>query len=811
MRNITPLAGGVLTVASGIIASISLVGAPRRTAVATEAGLVIVEPLSEEIIRVSTMPADGLDPGPTQAISLIPDSTAWPSAVSDSEYVVTTPKLNIHVDRATGRVSFRHPDGTLILSEAEAVSNVAGRSTASFLTPSGELFFGAGERGHRLPLNGDTLSFYNRQNYGYTGSDRRISQMGISVPWIISDGGYGILFDDYSPASLTIGDTIRYNSTACHRPLSYYFVGGGDIPSTLSGLADLTGHQPLPPFWSLGYITSKYGYGNRAEALGVVDTLQSRGYPLDGMVLDLYWYGVETDMGRLEWDTVKWPDHAGMLRNLKDRGVNTVLITQPYINKKGAIDNYNLLDSLGMLTHDAGGRTHDVTTWVGEAGMLDISNPDTREWLWERLRPLTAEGVAGWWGDLGEPEVHPATIVHANGLPAEQYHNIYGNEWSRTLHDGLRADFPERRPFLMMRGGSTGLQRYGVFPWTTDVSRSWGGFQPQVKLMLSAGLSGLGYMSSDVGGFAVDPANPTDPELYLRWLQQGVFSPMLRTHAQLKPEPYHYPEVEADARRFIEMRYRWLPYNYTLAYENAAFGLPLARPLNFRNRHIASTADIEDEYMWGDEVLVAPVMRQGATSRLVTFPEGEKWVNFLHPAIRYDGGTTKRVNAPLSEMPIFVKAGSFIPLYDGTVRNTSDYDPRFLTVNYYPGKRSEYVMFDDDRKNPRSLEEGQYQLTTFRGEMTGRNLQLSLSAEGSYEGMPEFRLLTLRIPGVARPKGSVSLGDGTRMDEMVSEKAIRQYGWAYDPGTHTLSIRFPWGYTPQTVNVTGLHVIDRIK
>ena len=186
---------------------------------------------------------------------------------------------------------------------------------------------------------------------------------------------------------------------------------------------------------------------------------------------------------------------------------------------------------------------------------------------------------------LGEPEVHPQTIVHANGETASQYHNVYGNEWSRTIYEGLRRDFPQMRPMLMMRGGTAGLQRYSVFPWTTDVSRSWGGLKPQVKLMLSSGLSGLGYMSSDLGGFAVDPAHPYDPELYVRWVEAGPFTPIFRTHAQQKPEPYHYPKQKNLLKKIVRTRYEWLPYNYTLAYENASDGLPLARPLNFRGEN----------------------------------------------------------------------------------------------------------------------------------------------------------------------------------------------------------------------------------
>ena len=200
-------------------------------------------------------------------------------------------------------------------------------------------------------------------------------------------------------------------------------------------------------------------------------------------------------MGRLDWDRKKWPEPRKMLSTLKDEGVNLVAITQPYINKKGAIDNYNYLVEHGMTVRDADGNNHDVTTWVGDAGMFDVSNPQTRQWYWNRYKELTDDGISGWWGDLGEPEVHPSTIRHYNGQTAEQYHNVFGNEWCRIIYDGFKEVYPERRLLLLMRGGTAGLQRYNVFPWTTDVSRTWGGLEPQVKLMLNSGLSGLGYRS----------------------------------------------------------------------------------------------------------------------------------------------------------------------------------------------------------------------------------------------------------------------------------------------------------------------------
>ncbi|MDE5849404.1 MAG: DUF5110 domain-containing protein [Muribaculaceae bacterium] len=773
--------------------------------VITAKGMTEIIPLSNDIFRICELTSlDSPTPAATQAAETGYTHSEQELKIhtwaNGDRYVVESPTTRVEVDKKTGKVAFYDQEGELLLSEADGVKKVGDEQTLTFLTPEGDNFYGSGERGHSLTLNNSEMTLWNRANYGYTDGDERLSQANINMPYIVSDNGYGLLIDDYAKARLTLGgDTILYR-TVSKKPLSYYFINGdGTLAGATFSFTELTGKQPLPPFWTMGYITSKYGYHNQNEAYGAIDSLKQRDYPVDGMVLDLYWYGVETDMGRLEWDKKQWPDHRKMLADMNAKGIHVVPIHQPYINKTGAMDNYSLLEEKGLLTKDATGKTKDVTTWVGDAGMFDIANPSTREWMWERMKPLTAEGLSGWWGDLGEPEVHPLEIVHANGETAEEYHNVYGNEWSKMIYDGLRKDFPEMRPMLMMRGGTTGLQRYGVFPWTSDVSRSWGGLQAQNKLMLNSGLSGLGYMSNDVGGFAVDPAKPYDPELYVRWVQAGTFSPILRTHAQDRPEPYHYPAQEAIIKKFIRMRYEWLPYNYTLAYENSAFGMPLMRTLNFHgdNEDKDKYADIHDEYLWGEEVLVAPVMTPGARSRKVVFPEGT-WVDWNNPAKTYRGGTTATVGAPLNTLPLFVKAGSFIPQYPKKIENTSEYDPALLTVKYFPRKEwNNYQLFDDDRLSPTSLEDGEYQLTTFSGSKQGNEIYVNIDSEGSYKGMPETRMITLEIIGVSNPKG-VEL-DGQKLERAVSAKAIRQYGFSYDAAKRTIYVVFPYSYAKTSI------------
>lgn len=778
---------------------------PKEIQITTTGGILKITALTDNIFRVTSLPEGYKHDIPSSQSAILPPSlpgSKLQMSASPEGITLSTKTTTVKIDRNSGLLSFYNAQGTLLLDEKNGVDNSNPKDRRiSFNYPKGtDMLYGAGERGHSLALNGDTLVMYNRQNYGYTGSDPRISQMGITVPYFTSSKGYGVLFDDHTKSTLILADPIEYIAPDAIGPISYYFINGnGSMAGTAEGYAQLTGHQELPPFWALGYITSKYGYHDAREAVGAIDSLKTRGYPVDGMVLDLFWYGTETDMGRLDWDKNKWPDPRGFLADLKKKGVNVTAITQPYINKKGAIDNYNYLVDNGMTVRDSEGNNHDVTIWVGESGMFDVSNPATRDWYWDRYKKVTDDGIAAWWGDLGEPEVHPATIRHYNGQTAEQYHNVYGNEWSRIIYDGFKKEYPDRRLMLLMRGGTAGLQRYNVFPWTTDVSRSWGGLEPQIKLMLNSGLSGLGYMSSDIGGFAVDPTHPTDPELYARWLQMGTFTPMLRTHAQLKPEPYHYPEIEPISKKFIKLRYEWLPYNYTLAYENALKGWPLARPLDFHADNPGEKyASIDDEYLWGDNILIAPVMKKGARSRKVTFPSGT-WINYNRPSVKYTGGSTAVVKAPLDELPIFVRQGAFIPLYRLPIENVTQYEMSDITIQYFPAKeQTSYLLFDDDRKSPTSITDGNYMLTSFKGQSQNGAVSIEISADKNpdrLDWMPSTRNMTFEIMNRSRAPRKVSIeidGQLSTLQKNNTGKNNAKEGWYYDARKQMVIVNIPF-------------------
>lgn len=761
----------------------------KITTVLPDGRTVSVTALSPDIIKVENTPAGKVTP-PSASVTM--KAQPFKGSVNRTGLIdiLTTDKgVTATLDSSTGAVTISSGGNRAIADNGDRVLR-NGEQIIRLSTMGAGSFYGAGERGYSYNLAGDTLVMYNKQNYGYTAGEPRIKQMNITMPLFISSNGYAVLFDDYAAARMIMANPIEY-ITEASEPVAYYFINGaGSLSEAVKQYTALTGRQELPPFWSLGYITSKYGYKTEAETRGVIDTLKTNGYPVDGIVLDLYWYGKEQDMGRLAWDPEQWPTHKAMLSDLKEKGVNLIAISQPYVLRNGrGIDNYNMGVAEGLFVKDSTdslGAPQEVKIWVGEGGMWDVSNPDTRKWLRNRYKELTLDGVGGWWGDLGEPEVHPETGIHHNGKTARAYHNQYGNDWSSIIYDLFKEEFPDTRLMTMMRGGTAGLQRYSVYPWSTDVSRSWGGFAPQVVIMLNSGLSGMGYMSHDVGGFAIDEKRPVDPELYVRWLQLGTFSPILRTHAQQVAEPYRYTEHQDIILPLIRERYQWLPYNYTLAYENATSGQPLVRPIGYYQADGTKFDNVTDQYLWGGDVMIAPVMKQGVSQRSIVFPEGV-WMDMLDPAFTAAGGDTITYDTPLDVLPRFVRAGGIIPMADYAMENTLDYDPARYTINVYAkdGHNGSFTMFEDDRKSTRSLADNNYSLITFADTFNDGNLNISAVNSGSWEGAPAVKELTVKVHGVNQAPRTIKIN---------GKKASRK-AWNFDKRTSTLTVNASWSVT----------------
>ncbi len=659
--------------------------------------------------------------------------------------------LSAIVDKAPVRVRFERGGQPLVAEEHGYYAHETVRGFR-FALDDGEKLLGGGQRVLGMDRRGRRMPLYNKAAYGYTTEDT--DQMYYGLPAVLSSDRYIIVFDNSARGWLDIGatepDVLEFQAVAGRT--AYLVVAGDSYPELIGNYTDVTGRQPLPPRWAFGNFASRFGYRTEQETRDVVRRFRRQGIPLDAVILDLYWFGPEIQgyMGDLDWDREAFPDAEKMIRDFARDGVRTITITEPFVLRTSS----NWEDAVGndALARSVTGEPRRFDFYFGNTGLVDVFDANARQWFWQFYERLFEQGIAGTWGDLGEPEVHPADTLHRLGdagivATADEVHNAFGHAWAQLVYENQVRRFPDMRPLIMMRSGFAGSQRYGMVPWTGDVDRSWGGLKPQVELSLQMGLLGLAYTHSDLGGFA--GGETFDREMYIRWLQYGVFQPVYRPHAQehIAPEPvFHDRETRRIVGDYIRLRYRLLPYVYTLAWENSTTGMPLMRPLFFENEDDPALIDEKDAYLWGNAFLVAPVTDPGIDSVDVDLPPGA-WFDFWD-GTRYEGGRTASVGVTLETIPVLVRGGSFVPM-TGDIQTTRDYSSRNLTVHYYAEggvARSTGVMYDDDGESRTSLADGRYELLHFAADRAGDTLAIGLERSGGrYEGMPSERQLTLVV------------------------------------------------------------------
>ncbi len=621
-----------------------------------------------------------------RSLVVVPDSNEQVGVTitnGDSSLIIATSALNVVCHKYPLRLSFLDSGNRLISSEPDSgglASNGAGRR-ADFTIQPGEHFYGTGERGTDLDLRGLEFDSFNEQHGGYpTGG--MPPTMNVNIPFVISSNHYGIYFDDTFKGHFDIGcrDPGLLGYTADGGELSYYFIYDPTIKGILSDYTWLTGRAPLLPKWAYGYIQSKYGYRNYQAAEQAIQTLRADTIPCDAIVLDLYWF---SNMGDLDWNTAAWPNPSQIMSQFLSQGFKTIVITEPYITANSL--NFQTAGQQGYLAKNRSGQSYIMSDWWScgcDAGLLDITNPAAQSWWWSKYQHIFNTGVSGLWTDLGEPERDYADMQFHMG-PDLEVHNIYDFLWAQTLFDGFNTTYPNRRLFNLTRSGYAGIQRLGVVTWSGDVAKTFSGLAVQLPLLLNMSMSGIVYHNSDIGGF--DGSSPTAPELYVRWMEFGAFCPVMRAHGYDGlggTEPWVFGDsTENIVRKMIDLRYSLLPYNYTMAYESYESGIPLARPLVLEYPDDPNVINESSAYMWGDNFLVAPVVQSGQTSQTFYMPQG-KWIDYWSDRV-YNGGARITVDAPINEVPLFVKAGSIIPMQP-VMQYTGQYPANTIMLAIYP-------------------------------------------------------------------------------------------------------------------------------
>jgi oligosaccharide 4-alpha-D-glucosyltransferase len=639
----------------------------------------------------------------------------------------STSGMVVNIQKSPFKISYLYK-GKELLSEKTGYIKKDSTEVLDFNLDKTEILYGGGARAIGMNRRGNRLQLYNRAQYGY---ETRAELMNFTMPIVMSSKIYAVHFDNAPIGYLDLDskkdNSLQYETISGRK--TYQVIAGDSWEDLISNYTDLTGKQPLPARWTLGNFSSRFGYHSQEEVEKTIRKFNEEKIPVDAIILDLFWFGktIKGTMGNLDWDKDNFPSPTKMITDLNEKNIKTILITEPFVLSTSS--KWQEAVDKKVLAVDKSGNPAKFDFYFGNTGIIDLWKPEGKTWFWNIYKNLINQGVGGLWGDLGEPEVFPSKAITAGGK-ADEVHNIYGHNWAKLIQDGYKTDFPNARPFILMRAGSSGSQRFGMIPWSGDVSRSWGGLQSQTEIALQMGMQGLGYMHSDLGGFAGDYF---DNELYIRWLQYGVFQPIFRPHAQeevASEAVYKDVVTKAKAKKQIELRYQMLPYNYTLAFENNQTGIPLMRPLFFEEPTNTKLSTVCETYLWGNDFLVTPITKSNVKTTSVYFPKNNNWFDFYSDK-KYLAGTTIQVNVSEDNIPTFVRGGSFIPTIK-TIQNTSKYSLSSFDLHYYFDEKttnSTGKLYNDNGTSPNAFEKGEYEILNFKSVISNKIVVIKFDIE----------------------------------------------------------------------------------
>ncbi len=575
---------------------------------------------------------------------------------------------------------------------------------ATFVAPEDEHYYGLGQNQEGfLDLRGHTIRSWHDYNAAGGAS--------VGVPFVVTNKGYGLAWDNPSRTTVDFGfnDQTRWSSEVGNR-VSFFVIAGRDYDEIYAGYRQLTGATPLLTKAAYGFIQCKQRYSTQAELLAVAKGYRERHLPLDVLVVDWFYY---SKMGEMSLLPEKWPDPEAMNKQLHDMGIQTMISVWPRFEVGARFYNTVLKNKWFMARAD--GTPTNGLPYDRAGSDIDTTNPEAAKWFWRITRDnIINKGFDAIWADETEPDLPPNGSYFHIG-PGTRYFNVYPLFHTAAFYNGFRKDV-KHRAVILSRDAYLGAQRNGTVFWSSDISPNWDTLRRQVPTGLNFTATGFANWSNDIGGWQYLPAvhhpllppllDPSDardnvgedddyPELYTRWFEYGVFQPIFRTHGSRRyNEVWSYgKQAEPILEKFLKLRYQLLPYIYSLAHRTYLTGAPFMRGLFMDFPNDPKVVDLRDEYMFGPAFLVAPVTQQGATSRSVYLPAGTDWFNYWTDS-RVKGGQTIEVSAPIDQIPIFVRAGSIVPL--GTpIENTTQHQA-IATVRVYPGADADFTMYDDD-------------------------------------------------------------------------------------------------------------------
>lgn len=609
-----------------------------------------------------------------------------------------------------------------------------------------EAFYGLGDKATHLNLRGRRLVNWNSDTYSFQFNQDPLYR---SIPFYIglNDGNaYGIFFDNtfktYFDFAAEEQDQTSFWSEGGE--LQYYYIHGPNMMDVVKRYHSITGTHYLPPLWALGYHQCRWSYYPESKVRDLARNFRERKIPCDAIYLDIdYMDGYRC----FTWNKRYFPNPKKMIKELADDGFNTVVIIDPGIK----VDENYWVFREGKKNRYFCRRGDDYFmegyVWPGRCQFPDFTNPEVRDWWGGLFKDLVDVGVAGVWNDMNEPAVFgrgtfPNDVRHNfDGYRGShrKAHNVYGMQMVRATYEGLKKLFQKKRPFTITRAAYAGTQRYASV-WTGDNVATWEHLRLGALQLQRLSVSGMPFCGTDIGGFSGEP----DAELFTRWIQLGVFSPFMRAHSAgdtAEREPWSFgPEYEAVNRKFIELRYRLLPYIYSVFWEHARYGFPILRPIVMVEQQLTSNIQREEEFCFGDKLLISPVLNPSQQMKTVYLPQGE-WFYYWNDD-RFEGGKEHDITTPLHEMPLFVKAGSVLAEYP-VMQYVGEKKIESLKLVIYHTRQEANSYLYEDHGDTFAYEQHIYLEKKFVVKGTADSLKITQYVDGLYSEKYDTYELTL--------------------------------------------------------------------
>ena len=746
---------------------------PVRDGIEIEAGAssLRITALRDDILRIRIAPG-----------SVLPEDASWavlpgPHGKSvevkpfeDASSVgFRTAVLDVRIERSPLRVVVRDLSGTVISADAAGrpAEFQLGGFTVYKSMPGDEHYYGLGDKAGAFDRRAQSFTLWNTD----VGPQESTDPLYKSIPFFMGIRGgqsYGIFLDNTWRTWFDFGKQARdaYAFGSEGGPLDYYLIYGPTPKQVVEGYVYLTGTPPLPALWTLGFQQSRYSYAPESQVREIANRFRSDKIPADVMYLDIDY---QFKNRPFTVDSKAFADFPKLMADLRKQHFHVVTITDLHI-AQAADQGYAPYDSGEAGSHfvkKPDGTDFVGVVWPGRAVFPDFTRAQTRDWWGGLYKQFVQDGVSGFWNDMNEPSVFdgpgmtmPLNSVHHIEEPGfvtrtathAEIHNIVGLENARATYEGLLKLRPDERPFVLTRATYAGGQRYG-FTWTGDNSATWNHLRLATQMILNLGLSGISFVGDDIGGFGSSPP----PDLLTRWVEIGAFNPFYRDHATKGSLPHevwaHGPEQEAIRRRYIETRYRLLPYIYTLAEEAAHTGVPLMRPVFLEFPEVMAPSsgfeNLDTEFLLGPSLLIAPPPYAETQDGYVVSLPKVQWYDFwtglkaaasvasppiAEVALAGPGASfpeRHRIHPPLDTLPVYVRGGSILPLQP-LIQSTDETPVGPLELRVYPGPQCSGSLYLDDGHTFR-YQHGEFLRQAFRCESDGSSVRVNFAArEGSY-------------------------------------------------------------------------------